>query len=68
MVSVNSSNLRAVGFDEWTGTLTVKFHSGSVYEHYDVPAWKHSGLMGAASKGGYYAAYLRNRHGCRRVR
>ena len=64
---VRSSNLASVGYDALSGTLDVGFRSGSVYRHYRVPESLHRGLMGASSKGGYYALHLRNRYGCRRI-
>ena len=36
MITVQSSDLAAVDYD-WSGTLTIAFHSGSVYEYYHVP-------------------------------
>ena len=66
-VSVASSNLRSVGYDEWTGYLEVEFRGGRVYGHYGVPGSVCDGLMNASSKGSFYYYNLRNRYGCRRV-
>ena len=67
LIPVSSSNLRAVGYDEWSGTLEVEFRSGGIYQHYNVPDSLFHGLMKAGSKGHYYYYHLRNRYGCTRI-
>lgn len=67
-VSVRSSNLRAVGYDEATATLEVQFHSGSVYAYRGVPPDVHAGLMGASSKGSYFDWRIKDRYPTVRVR
>jgi hypothetical protein len=66
MTSVQSSNLAAIDFD-WSGTLTIEFHSGSVYEYYNVPASEYDGLMSASSHGEYFHAHIKNRYDYRRI-
>ena len=56
---VNSSNLRSVGWNPGTGILEVEFHSGSVYEYYDVPEEVYGELLEASSKGGYFHRNIR---------
>ena len=53
MVSVNSSNIAAIGYDPDTAILTIQFNKGGVYEYYDVPSYEHDELMSAGSKGSY---------------
>jgi hypothetical protein len=53
MVSVNSSNIAAIGYDQDTAVLTIQFIKGNVYEYYDVPSHEHDELMRADSKGTY---------------
>jgi hypothetical protein len=60
-VPVCSSNLRSVGYDDWTDTLEVEFWNGGIYQHYNVPYSLYDGLMHASSKGRYYYYNLRNR-------
>lgn len=60
MILVNSSAIRAVGYDGHT--LTVEFHSGRVYDHPGVPYSVYAGLMQAASKGAYYNRFIRGRY------
>jgi hypothetical protein len=60
LTPVNSSAIRAVGFDGYT--LTVEFRTGRTYDHPGVPVWVFLGLMAASSKGAYYNAYIRGRY------
>ena len=66
MTSVQSSNLAAIDYD-WSGTLTIAFHSGSVYEFYHVPPSEYDGLMSASSHGEYFHAHIKNRYDYRRI-
>lgn len=56
---VKSSNLSSVGYDSATQTLEVEFHSTGVYQYLNVPAYRHAGLMSAASHGEYFDAYIK---------
>ncbi|MEV5354646.1 KTSC domain-containing protein [Streptomyces sp. NPDC052693] len=58
-ISVVSSNLASVGYEPDSGTLEVQFRNGSVYRYAGVPAGVHSGLMNAASKGGYLHTFVK---------
>ena len=65
MIPVNSSNLSAVGYDG--STLRISFHSGGVYDYYNVPASVYEDLMNAPSKGKYHAAYIKGYYRYARV-
>jgi len=60
LIAVNSSAIRAVGYDGYT--LTVEFHSGRIYDHPGVPYSVFAGLMQAGSKGWYYNHHIRGRY------
>lgn len=60
LIPVNSSAIRAVGYD--CGTLTVEFHSGRVYDHYGVPYSVFVEFMNASSLGVYYNRYIRGHY------
>jgi hypothetical protein len=61
LTRVNSSSLRAVGYDG--STLYVQFHtSATVYTHHWVPESVVVGLLEAASMGAYYNRYIRGRY------
>ena len=67
MTTVQSSNLAAIDYD-WSGTLTVAFHSGGgVYEYYHVPPSEYDGLMNAGSHGSYFHAHIKKRNSYRRI-
>jgi len=60
LTPVNSSAIRAVGYDGYT--LTVEFHTGRIYDHPGVPYSVFAGLMNASSLGAYYNRYIRGRY------
>lgn len=61
-ISVSSSHVRAIGYDEETQTLEVEFNNGAVYQYSDVPKEEHEGLMNADSKGKYMHANVKPRY------
>lgn len=60
LIRVNSSAIRAVGYDGYM--LTVQFHTGRIYNHPGVPYSVYAGLMWAGSKGWYYSTFIRGRY------
>lgn len=50
-VPVSSSNVAAVGYDDTTSTLGVRFHSGHEYHYSGVPRSVFDAFLGASSKG-----------------
>ena len=60
LIEVDSSAIRAVGYDGCT--LTVEFHNGRIYDHPGVPYAVYAGLMRASSKGWYYNTHIRGRY------
>ena len=67
LVRVSSSNLHSVGYDADSQTLRIKFHSGGIYDYFNVPESRHSGLMNASSKGGYHADYIKGNYRYRQI-
>jgi hypothetical protein len=61
MKDVVSSNISAIGYDEQSRVLTVRFKNGGVYQHHDVLQEAYDGLMAAKSKGGHYASAIRGK-------
>jgi hypothetical protein len=68
VIAIDSSDLGAADYDDWSGTLTIAFHSGGVYEYYNVPRSEYVGLMRAGSHGEYFHAHIKNRYHYRRIR
>jgi hypothetical protein len=62
MESVPSTNISAVGYDETTGTLIVRFNNGSTYRYDQVPAHEHEGLLKAPSAGKYFNGQIRPKY------
>lgn len=65
---VSSSNLSSVGYDSVSQTLEIEFLSGGVYQYLNVLASTYHGLMSAASKGSYFATWIKDRFSYRRIR
>lgn len=55
---VTSSNVAAVGYDEPTQTLVIRFHSGAMFAYEGVSNEKHVALLGAESIGGYVSMHI----------
>lgn len=66
-ISVSSSNIASVGYDESSQTLEVEFNSGGIYEYYGVPEYVHQELISASSVGGYFSQRVRNTYGFSRI-
>jgi hypothetical protein len=64
---VNSSNLHSVGYDGWSSTLEIKFHSGGIYQYSRVPYERYERLMNAGSKGSYFHYHIKHSFAYRRV-
>lgn len=67
MHPVASSNLSDVGYDNASKTLYIRFRRGGTYAYDNVPESVYTGLMGAASKGEYHAAYIKHSYRYRRI-
>lgn len=65
--AVISSNVASVGYDENDSTLEVQFRDGSVYQYLNVPFQIYSGLMHAASVGGFLNDHIKGVYRYRRV-
>jgi len=66
MTAVQSSDLAVVDYD-WSGTLTIAFHSGGVYEYYGVPYSEYEALMNASSHGKYFHAHIKGRYSYQKI-
>jgi len=65
VIAVQSANLAAV--DYWSGTLKIAFHSGGVYEYFNVPHFEYVALMNASSHGKYFHAHIKGRYSYRKI-
>ena len=60
--SVESSDLKSVGYDNETQTLEIEFNSGPVYEYNNVPASIYEGLINAHSLGLYFNQNIKDQY------
>ena len=58
---VDSSNISSIGYDEDSQTLEIEFHSGAVYQYFDVPSLVYQ-EMEAASKGQFLAQHIKGNY------
>lgn len=59
---VDSSNISSIGYDEDSQTLEIEFHSGAVYQYFDVPSLVYQEMMEAASKGQFLAQHIKGNY------
>lgn len=59
MISVSSSNVHSIGYDEENKKLFVKFLNGSLYVYYSVPITHYKGLLNASSVGSYLDSFIK---------
>lgn len=59
-ISVSSSDLASVGYESYSATLEIEFHSGGIYQYFGVSADVHDQLMAAGSKGQYFNQNIKN--------
>jgi hypothetical protein len=65
--TVASSNIKSIGYHPGQQTLSIEFQNGHVWHYSNVPANVHQELMGATSKGQYFAANIRRKYGETRI-
>lgn len=58
-VAVSSSTVGAVGFDEASSTLGVRFNTGAEYHYSGVPRQVFDGLVSASSVGQYLDQFVK---------
>lgn len=61
-IPVSSSTVAEIGYDAATMTLEVAFHSGSVYQYFDVHETVYREFMSASSKGSFLHANINNNY------
>jgi hypothetical protein len=66
-VPVESSVLASVLYLRHLRRLEIEFHSGLLYQYFDVPQQCYTELLAAESKGAYFNANIRNRFSCKQL-
>ena len=67
VVTVESTTLATVGYDENLKLLQLEFCSRSVYLYFGVPVAVYQALLDAPSKGGYFNGTIRGRYPYRQI-
>jgi hypothetical protein len=66
--SVQSSNLKSVGYDLETNVLEIEFHNGGLYRYTGVPERIYRGLMNAGSHGSYFHQHIKDKYNTTKIR
>jgi hypothetical protein len=59
LVPVDSSSIKAVGYDTHSEVLQVQFLNGNTYEYQGVGEHEHAALMSAQSIGAHFGKHIR---------
>lgn len=59
-ISVVSSNIAAIWYDEENLIFEMEFTNGSIYQYVWVPISEYNNLMNASSHGTYFNQYIKN--------
>lgn len=62
MKPVESSNVKAVGYDPQSRVMHVQFHSGNHYSYADVPPATHEALVKADSVGKHFNQHVMGKY------
>ena len=66
--SVSSSNIRSIGYDTESRTLEIEFHSGGIYQYFNVPESVYNALMSASSHGSYFHRHIKDQYQWTKIR
>lgn len=66
--TVESTNIKSVGYDEKDEILEVEFRSGGIYHYVGVPPLVYEGMLAARSKSRYFGDLIRLRYPYEKVR
>lgn len=64
MISIQSSAISAIGYDEPSGRMAVRFKQGRTYTYCRVPRSVFQAFLNASSKGEYYDRHIKDRYQC----
>lgn len=64
---VDSSNIKAISYNENNEKLYLSFHSGGIYEYDNVPQPEYEGLIYADSIGSYFYKNIRGVYNYRKI-
>jgi hypothetical protein len=67
-ILVNSSDLRAVGYDPLSKTLEIEFRDDSIYQYISVSELVYNRLLNASSKGKFFHAFIKDKYSYGKIR
>jgi lysyl-tRNA synthetase class 2 len=62
LVDVQSEAILSIGYDDAEHTLFIVFRDGDLYRYLNVPQELYRRFLNAESKGGFFAAQIRDRY------
>ena len=66
-ISVKSSNIKSIGYDETSNTLEIEFNDGHIYQYIKVPINIYNELMKSESQGKFFHATIRNNFAYKKI-
>ena len=67
-ISVNSSNIRSIGYDSQMAILEVEFTSGDIYQYFNVPEYLFQQFLHSSSHGEFLNDHIRYNYRYQKVR
>jgi hypothetical protein len=52
--NVSSSDIKSIGYDRESHILEIEFHSGGIYQYFNVPVTIYENFMSASSHGEFF--------------
>jgi hypothetical protein len=67
-INVISSDIKSIGYSVEVNILEIEFHSGNIYQYFDVPLEVFNSLIDASSQGKYFNQYIRKVYKAEKIR
>lgn len=67
-ISIKSSNIHSIGYDEKSRILEIEFHSGGIYQYLNIEEEVYDKLMSASSKGGFFHRFIKDKYPTKKLR
>lgn len=64
LIPVSSSAISAIGYDQTSMRMKIRFIQGETYDFCRVPSHIYQGLMNSNSKGSYYNTHICDKYQC----
>jgi len=67
MISVDSSTIESIGYDDNSQIVYVRFINGGLYSYHDVPFDEYENLLNASSCGSYLHNYYKGTYSYEKI-